>query len=74
MMGGKPAGQPAPAFEASPTPAAAPAVVASPDKGLVLNGSPNGFAGNEELVGSAAGGSSADEGSSPEGTITPFSA
>lgn len=61
MMGGKPAGQPAPAFEPSPTPAAAPAAVASPDKGLVLNGSPNGYAGSEEVYGS-----SADEGSSPE--------
>lgn len=68
MMGGKPAGQPArqpaPAFEPSPTPAAAPAAVASPDKGVVLNGSPNGYAGSEAYA------SSADEGSSPEGTIT----
>lgn len=74
LMGGKPAGQSAPGFELTSTPAfsptAAPAAVASPDKSAVLNSSPDSFAGHEEPYIPAAG-SSADEGSSPEGTVTP---
>lgn len=70
LMGGKPGGQPAPGFALTSTPAfspaAAPAADASPDKGVVLNSSPNRYDGHEESYIPAASGSSADEGSSPE--------